>query len=376
MTNEDSNPDPIVIIGGGIVGLCIAHSLRNSDSPVIVFEKQALGSGTTGSSIAQFIRYQDNPTQNEANLRQQAWEWYDNRISEEVLSFEQCGTLQIASDQTKWERLKELADSHAEVGITNELLDASELTHFELNPNSLHGGLFLPEDGILDPTEIITYCATNAREAGVTIETGVSVTDLVISGERVTAVETTDGTYPAGIVINAAGPWAPELNKMAGVSTSIRHTVGPILVLQTEQNYQLPLTFFEDEIYLRGEGTNQLLAGKFATGYADAERVNLGSIDGPGESFYVRVGEVVDQYFVTTDEFRIMNEWQGIRSVTPDGRPIVDETDIEGYYVAIGMSGHGVTLAPIIGKAMATMIESGSVPEVIAELGIDRFNQT
>jgi len=374
MSNEESNGDRTVIIGGGIVGLFIAYSLRSSDRPVILFEKNTLGSGTTGSSIAQLISYQVEPTETEANLRQQAQKWYDTRISEGALSFDQCGTLKIASDQTEWERLKDLANSHAEVGITTELLDASELKNFGLNSNLLKGGLFLPGDGILNPTEIIQYCGTNSCEAGVTIQTGVEVTDLVTSGGTVTAVETTNGKYTVDTVINAAGPWAPELNTMAGVRAPIKHTAGPILVLQTEQNYQLPLTFFENEIYLRGGATEQLLAGKFTTGYEGAEHFDLGGIDRPGESFYLRVGEIVDQYFEAPVEFRIMNEWQGVRSVTPDGLPIVDETDVEDYYVAIGMSGHGVTLAPIIGKTMATMIESSSVPGLIADLRIDRFN--
>jgi sarcosine oxidase subunit beta len=373
MTNEVPDADQIVIIGGGIVGLCVAYSLRDSDRPVVLFEKQTLGSETTGASIAQFIRYQDTPTQNEAKLRQQAWEWYDSRITEGVLSFEQCGTLQLAASQSKREQLDDLAASHADLGITTELLEAADLTRFGLASDSLKGGLFLPEDGFLDPTEIIQYCATHAREGGVMIETDITVTDVVTAGKRVTAVETTAGTYPAGTVINAAGPWAPEINTMASVSAPIRHTTGPILVLQTEQNHHLPLTFFEDEIYLRGKGTEQLLAGKFATGYEGAKCVDLGSMTGPGESFYLRVGEVVDRFFATPGEFQITNEWQGIRSVTPDGRPIVDETNVANYYIAIGMSGHGVTLAPAIGEAMATMIESNTVPNPIAGLGIDRF---
>lgn len=372
-TYSSRDTEQIIIVGGGIVGICIAYALRHSGRPVTLLEKNALGSGTTGASIAQFIRHQKQPTRAEARRRQQCWEWYESRIAEDIFSFERCGTLQVAANEAEWGQLQRLATAHADLGTVTEILDSPALERFGLDPSAVQGGFFLPDDGILDPTEIVQYCASEARDAGVSIETGTKVTDIDTSGGSVAAVRTTDESYSAATVINAAGPWAHELNKLVGIAAPLRHAAGPILVLQTERDIPLPLTFFEDEIYLRREADNQLLAGKFSTDYEAAERVDPNNAWSINESFYVRVAEIVERYLSSADDYRVQNDWLGIRTVTPDGYPIVGETSVNGYYLAVGMSGHGITLAPVIGGAVATLIESGETPDEIRPLANSRF---
>lgn len=372
-THPPKETEQIVIVGGGIVGLSIAYALRHSDRPVTLLEKNALGSGTTGASIAQFIRHQSQPTRAETERRRRSWEWYEPRIAEDTFSFERCGTLHVAANQAEWNQLKRLETAHANIGIVTEIFDSPALERFGLDKSAVKGGFFLPDDGVLDPTEIVQHCATEAREAGVSIKTGTEVTDIKTSGGSVETVRTTEQPYSAATVINAAGPWAYELNELAGITAPLRHTTGPILVLQTERDIPLPLTFFEDEIYLRREADCQLLAGKFATDYEDAERVDPDSAWSIDESFYVRVAEIVERYLPSTDDYRVQNDWLGIRTVTPDGYPIVGKTSVEGYYLAVGMSGHGITLAPMVGEAVAKLVESGETPDEIVPLANTRF---
>lgn len=372
-THRPRDTEEVVIVGGGIVGISIAYALRHSDRSVTLLEKNALGSGTTGASIAQFIRHQTQPTRAEAERRQLSWEWYEPRIAEDIFSFDQCGTLHVAAGQAEWDQLKRLATAHADLDIVTDVLESPALERFGLDPSAVQGGFFLPDDGVLDPTEIVQYCASEAREAGVSIETSVTVTGIDTSGGNVDTVRTAERTYPAATVVNAAGPWASELNEWVGVTAPLRHTSGPILVLQTERDVSLPLTFFEDEIYLRREADCQILAGEFSTDFEDAERVDPDSTWPIRESFYIRVAEIVERYLSSTNDYRVQNEWLGIRTVTPDGYPIVGETSVDGYYLAAGMSGHGITHAPMIGEAVATLIESGETPKEITPLSNARF---
>jgi sarcosine oxidase subunit beta len=60
-----------------------------------------------------------------------------------------------------------------------------------------------------------------------------------------------------------------------------------------------------------------------------------------------------------------VNEWVGIRTLTPDGAPIVGETEVDEYFVAAGMNGLGVTLAPAVSEYLATELTTGAVDSTL-----------
>lgn len=68
--------------------------------------------------------------------------------------------------------------------------------------------------------------------------------------------------------------------------------------------------------------------------------------------------------------------WSGLFTTTPDWHPILDAvSDIEGLYVAVGFSGHGFKLAPMVGTAMAEMVlESHARSVDVSALGLNRFS--
>jgi len=67
--------------------------------------------------------------------------------------------------------------------------------------------------------------------------------------------------------------------------------------------------------------------------------------------------------------------WSGLFDVTPDWHPILDRVPgIEGLYCALGFSGHGFKLSPMVGVTMAELIIQGAATSVdIAPLRFDRF---
>ena len=75
------------------------------------------------------------------------------------------------------------------------------------------GGLYTEGEGYFDPAELVTIYADRAAETGVEVETGTEVTGIVVENGAVSAVETAEGeTVETDVVVNAAGPWAPEIN--------------------------------------------------------------------------------------------------------------------------------------------------------------------
>lgn len=275
------------------------------------------------------------------------------QLGSDAFSFEQTGTLHAARTDENVAAVRSLGSDLASLSVETEWLDPAALGRYDLAPDELGGGLFLPEDGVLDPTEILQHHGDTLADGGHVVQTATAVTDIVVEDGVVTGVETTAGYDTVNVVINAAGPWAPRLSDCTGVSLPIRHTEGPILVLQSETPVSLPLTFFEEGIYLRQEGAVRALAGRMDTDYEGATELDPDEARRPEEQF--------------------LNGWTGLRTVTPDGLPIVDETRVDGYVVACGMNGFGVTYAPAIGALVAELLSREEKSDLLSVLSLDRL---
>ena len=354
----------VVIIGGGIIGTSIAYFLRHSDRPVHLFEKDMLGAGTTAKSAAMLTHHQDIPDEANYTLREKSWAWYSEKIEENTISFENIGTLHVAKSKGELSHIRAVKKELASFGVNVHLLSPHEIERFNLDTTAISGGLWLPEDGVLDPGELVQYFADRARAAGVTLHTKTPVEDIHCSADGVESIETRTDSYDTDTVINAAGPWAQSVNDLVGTKIPLKHTHGPIVVLESAAEVEMPLTYFEEGIYLREEGDDQLFAGNFSASYDDAEALDPTHAHSIEEQMYLDIAEVSDRYLKAHSELQISTEWVGLRTITPDNNPVLGESDIDGFYFAIGMNGFGVTLAPAIGQSFrAKLLEAGTEDE-------------
>jgi len=363
--------DPIVIVGGGILGASVAYHLRDVDRPVVLFEKNdLLGGGTTRESIAMLGLSYSAPRA----LRRHSRDYYYSLIDDGTVSFDRIGTLEIRETDATIASLERTAGDLAELGHRTEWLSPDEVREFGVDPPEGSRCLHIPDEGYLDPSEIIGYWADEAQSEGVSVRTDSPVTDVRVRDGVVTGVETASGRIATDTVVNTAGPWAPQINQMAGVSLPLRHNYGPILVLQTDEEISLPNTSFPNGHYFREESTAQVFAGRHGRSFDEAERSRPDHARSVPESFYLDVEETISNWIPKLAETRIVNEWVGLRTITPDGQPIVGETSVEGFSVACGPSGQGVTLAPAIGRELAETIGSSRSDPAVPELAPERFD--
>jgi sarcosine oxidase subunit beta len=360
--------DPVVVVGGGIVGASLASHLREADLPVVLYERDAPGGGTTADSIAMFVRKAapagpSAPAGPDHRLRERSWAFYEDLVETDTLEFSRNGGLYPAGSADGMDRLRAVAASLGEAGVRAELLDAPGLERFGLATADLAGGLYLPDEGYLDPAGVVGFLVDEARTAGARVETGTEVTDVLVEDGAVSGVEVDGERVPASGVVNAAGPWAPSVDAMAGVDLPLRHNRGPILVLDHETDRPLPFVEFEDGHYVRGEGRRQVFAGRYGAGYDAAERLDLDATRVVDESFRLAVGERLGRYLPGLVDAGVAAEWVGVRTITPDGRPFVGVTAVEGYHVATGMNGLGVTLAPAVGEHLASVVAPDRTPD-------------
>jgi len=364
--------DPVVVVGGGIVGTSVAHHLRRADVPVVLYEHDALGSGATGDSAAMFV-WKATPAGPGApdgtahRLRTRSWGAYERLLREGSIEFSRIGGLYPAGSAERLDRLRDAAGLLEEIDVRADLLDAGGLERFELVTDDLVGGLHVPDEGYLDPGGIVQFLAGEARAAGARVETGAEVTDVFVEADRVVGAEVDGERIPASGVVNAAGPWAPSVDAMAGVDLPLRHNGGPILVLDHDADRTLPFVEFGDGRYVRGEGPRRAFAGRYGVGYDAAGQFDLDAARTADESFRLSVGDLFERYLPDLVDARVRTDWVGTRTITPDGRPFVGRAGLEGYFVATGMNGLGVTLAPAVGEHLASVVAADRTPDAAFE---------
>jgi sarcosine oxidase subunit beta len=375
----------VVIIGGGIAGTSLAYHLRGSEHEVRLLEKEGLGAGTTGKSIGCFAWY-DNYEGMDYEITERSWEIYEPLIGDGTLSYHENGFMKVANSAAFFDHLRESVSELRNAGVPAKVLDDEELRELNVDPDSVGAGAaFYPSIGRLDTGEIVSHFADKARRNGAEIDIGTAVTGVRTENGTVTGVETDAGTYDADIVVNAAGPWAPICNGMADVDLPLKHTLAPISVLDTEENFELPTVILENGAYFTGERSAKTLAGHSPHESSDegiwetaleldrpdsAQGIGIGSVD---EEHRTRIAEQARRYVPKLAGAEVSNEWCGVRCVTPDGRPVVGPTRTDGFHVLTGMSGEGITTAPGCAALLAESLQGGDIAPELEYLSPKRF---
>lgn len=366
----------ISIVGGGVLGTSIAYHLRDAPVEVTLFERDALGSGTTAASMAVFHWQSLQPTALGQRLRRRAWAEYERFVEDGALEFDRTGALHVTEYRQDLSKLEAAADALRAHDLDATVLEPDALEAFGIAPEAVAGGLYTPEEGHFDPAAVVEYYAERATSEGVSIRTGTTVSDVRVEDGTVVGVETDAGGTESDVVINAAGPWAPDLNAAVGVSLPLRRTRGPILDLRTESGVDLPFTLFESDDrspqYLRAH-RDGAYAGRYATAYEEGGDFDPDADHAVDDAFHGDVDDLLATTVPALADATVADEWVGLRTVTPDGLPAVGETEVEGFVVACGPSGVGVTLAPAIGDLLATALTTDRSPADFEALAPDRF---
>ncbi|MFP8891891.1 NAD(P)/FAD-dependent oxidoreductase [Natrialbaceae archaeon A-CW2] len=363
----------VTVVGGGIIGVRTALALAKRDLDVRILEKNMLGSGSTAASIAEFHWLQEQPDPFEYELQQTAWKEYKSLVKAGVTEFERIGSMYVAETEETLHQLNEATQKLKEFGLDVEMISPAEAAEYGVSSSDILGAMYTPSDGYLDPHDLIQHWRGLAEDAGVTVETGVEVTDVRLEKESVVGVETTEGSIDSQLVINAAGPWAPELNDFAGVTVPLRHTQGRIMVLQCDSDVSLPNVIFEDGYYFREEGSNQILAGRVIYDYESADMIDPDHAQLIPNDFRVTIADRAEKTLPVTNGASIINEWTGLRTVTPDGLPIVGRSGTDGFLLACGLSGKGIMYAPVVAELVAASV-IGEDNDRLAMLARDRFH--
>ncbi len=373
MAGEQPTTAEVVIIGGGLVGVSTAYHLTTLGvRDVVVLERGALGSGSTGKN-AGGIRQQFSSAIN-VKLTQATLELLA-RMPEEFgvdPAFKQVGYLFLATREEELAQFRRDVAIQQGLGVPVRLVDPAEAAELVpgLNVEDVLGGTFCPLDGHGDPSAVLQGFVSHARRQGVRFLEDTPAIAIDVEAGRVTGVRTPRGRIATRRVLIAAGAWSGEVGRLAGVEIPIVGIKRQIFVTGPfpGQPPHPPLTIeFTNGFYFHGEGEGLLMG----IGEPDEQP------DWTTHVEWERLPRLVERAvhrLPTTVEAAIRHGWAGLYEVSPDHNPLIGWLpEVEGLAVNAGYSGHGFQHAPITGKLTAELLV-GQAPSIdIIEFAPDRF---
>jgi|1186.fasta_scaffold05791_1 sarcosine oxidase subunit beta len=365
---------PAVIVGGGVMGCSILFHLAEAGTPAVLVERGTLAGGST-SKAAGGVRAQFSDELNIAIAQRSldAFAEFDRRPGWEI-GLHRVGYLFLLTsdeDVAHFERSLELQHRH---GVPSRLITPAEAKRLcpLIEVGDVLAAAFSPADGHCTPEAVVQGYASAARRLGAHVQTGCELRGIEVRDGAVVAVDTSAGRIETEAVICAAGAWAGEVGRMAGVDlpvTALRRQVlftGPMSGLPD----RLPMTIdFATGFYFHREGPGLLM------GMADRE-------EEPGfhlettEGWIPALMEVVERRAPAIADAGISGGWAGLYEMTPDHTALIGEADSPSRFLyATGFSGHGFLQGPAVGEIVRDLYLRREPFVDVSPLSADRFRQ-
>lgn len=377
----DADAD-IVIIGGGVVGACLAYELGRAGQDVLLVERddvnlQASGNNA-GSLHVQLLAFdfgdkaEGDGGAAAATLPLGPWAvslWQDlERDCGEDFDLRLTGGLMVAEDEAGMAFLRAKAEIERRHGIEAEILSGNDLRTLAPSlSDHLVGAEYVPLEGKINPLTATYGVFEAARRAGARYFRSTDVAAITPQGGGY-RIDTSRGTIRAGKVINAAGPWARLVGDMVGIAVPVYSAPLQMIVTERAPTLISQLVAFADRhLTMKQLSTGGIVIGGAWTADYDAERkINVTRRESiEGNIWLAR--RVLPQI----DGLHVLRTWASM-NVNIDGAPIVGEAPGKpGFYNAV--TSNGYTLAPAIARLTADLILRGRTDMDIRPYLLERF---
>lgn len=371
----------IIIIGGGVIGSSLAyHLLRDGlDGSVAVLEKDPTYKYASTALSAGGVRQQFSTRVNiEIGLYSiEAIERFDEEMAVDGekanAGYRPVGYLFLGGENN-WETLKKQYELQKGLGVEVELWAPGDVKRQfpGLNVESLLGGSFGRRAGYTDPYGILQGYIRKAKSLGAQFIHD-EVIEILRPGDRVIGLKTAKGERIMGqAVVIAAGPWAAEVGAMAGVELPVDPSPKMVFHFDPAEkfDYVAPFFFGPHGHWCRPETGGQFISGK------DREAAAGFRFEWDRQYFEDEVWPELARLVPSFERLKLLRGWGGLYEVNRlDHNALLGAyPGVEGLYVAVGFSGHGLMQAPAVGKGMSELIRTGRYETIdLTSLGADRI---
>ena len=420
MSSIRSNPIPtlpqrvdVVIVGGGIIGVCAALFLARRGVSVALCEKGAIG-GEQSSRNWGWCRTIGRDLRELPLAMESLRLWGGmNALTEAETGFRPAGIAYLCDDAKEvaqyetW--LGNAQDRCRDYQHTARILTGSAVD--QVAPGSARryaGALHAPGDGRAEPQKAAPAIANAARRHGAAILTGCAVRGLDLAAGRVAGVVTEKGRIACSTVVLAGGAWSrlfcstlgvtlPQLKVLSSVLRTNPIAGGPETALwatgygirrrldggftiangHTTWADIVPDSFrfffqFLPAMKTEWQSLRFRLGKRFLEEWSEASqlapdrptrvRARAHPRSGAGHAFSAGALATVQTTFPALQGATIAQHWAGMIDVTPDAVPVISPVDsVPGFFIATGFSGHGFGIGPGAGRLVADLV-SGDTP--------------
>jgi glycine cleavage system aminomethyltransferase T/glycine/D-amino acid oxidase-like deaminating enzyme len=373
----------VVIIGGGVGGAAIAYHLTLLGwTDVVLLDRSELTSGSTFHSAGLVGQLRSSPTL--TRMMVDSVGTYRQLAAETGVDpgWREVGSLRLACSPERMEELRRQAGWAKTYGLPMDLVSAEQAQgRFPLLvTDGVLGAAWLPTDGYLDPSGLTQALAAGARGRGASILPRTRATGIKVDRGRVTGVETERGRIACEVVVNAAGMFAREIGRMAGISVPVIPFAHQYLVTEPIEGVTPDLPQLRDPdnlVYFRPE-VRGLVMGGYERDPAPWSLDGIppdfnGKLLDPDWPRFEEISAGAVRRVPAMHEVGITRLINGPEGFTPDNEFILGESTVRGLFVAAGFSAHGIAGAGGLGRQLAQWIVEGEPELDLWTMDIRRF---
>lgn len=367
----------VVIIGGGGHGLSTAYHLatRHGISNVAVLERSYIGGGNSGRNttvirsnygIPAAVRFYQHSLEMFQRLEEETGRW---------MMHSERGIMWLVHTEAGRRAERARGELNRAFGAETVFIEPEEIPSLvpgiDLNPGNgrfpVMGGSYHPGGATARHDRVNWALAEGAMQRGVDVHQRTEVTGLTLAGDRVTGVKTNKGDISAGVVLCAVGGHVTTVSAMAGVRLPIRtHPLQAYVTNHYAQTMKPIVSSLDFGFYVSQTARGEMLGG------AHIEPQPSYSYQS-SHHFISTLAHRITSLLPFMGDLRILRQWTGVCDMSPDYSPIMGYTPAEGFLITTGWGTWGFKAIPAGGEALAELIATGRVPDLIAPFSLDRF---
>lgn len=418
---------PVVVAGGGVVGLCTAYYLAAAGLPVEVVERRGLGSGASRGNAGWVCLSHSTPVPAPGVVRYTLrslgqpdsplylrplpdpafvrWLWRFWRSSTPAAFRRGYAAIAELNRDTfdLFDGLREagVATTLTRPGMVHAFLSPAEARHHLAIQRQMADGRYpMPDDvttgpeahlldealspsvraaylvkgeGVVDPEAFAQGLGEALADAGVKVHENAEATGFRSTAGRIAALRTTHGEIPCAAVVVAAGMRSPHLLRSLGQPLPLQAGKGYSFSVELDRAPRHTLYFGERRAVASPIGGTTRIGGTMELS-GNNNRLDWRRI----VAVALASRHYLGRWFDDPDDLvgLIRDPWVGGRPFLPDGLPVIDR--VPGHQNAFAATGHGmlgVTLGPATGHQLAEYIRTGRRPEALAPFRFDRLSR-
>ncbi|MBQ6545256.1 MAG: FAD-binding oxidoreductase [Lachnospiraceae bacterium] len=379
------------VIGGGVIGCSIAYFLARDGQDVLLLEKGSLADGSSSRCDGN-LQVGDCASGIDTEFVMKSLALFPEVAADlaDDIGYRPMDSMFVFETEEEIPVGRALVERKNADGCRMRLLSREEALALEPNlAEDLTGGILTYGDGIVNPMMLTIGLAKGAEKYGAAIRTGRAVTGISRTEDGLFILESPEETFYAENVVNAAGVWAPEIGKMAGLDIPIRPRQGQILVIEEADGF-VGRTITEFGYIMTKQESSDFVRNV----PEDMEKYGIAALVEPTEGGTLLVGssrtftgedirsddriislmaQRICRFLPGMKKMNLIRTYCGLRPYTADHRAILSATPVPGFYIAAGHEGSGITLSLETGKVMMEYLTGKTLSLDLTPFRFDRF---